>query len=137
MGTCVCGITKGHNYVGGVCKNCGGIDETQVSDAELIAALEANLKDKLIKAVYIGVTLDSSRVDTECWYVTIDSQSLITLVQYSFVYHGSSTSEYYFICSAEFSSSVSRKDIRNSQLGNVSYNCGYYKLQSIDSRNKK
>ena len=117
--------STGHDYVGGVCGNCGDVDETQITDAELIAALEENCKDDLLKAVHIGVPLRSEIVDEESWYVTTDSQSQITKVEYAFFYRETSTSNYYIVCSATFVSPVRKKDICNNEIGNVTYNSEY------------
>lgn len=120
----------GHNYVGGVCQNCDDVDETQISDAELIAALEENYKEGIVSRALYGITINMSNVSTKGWYIITDNDGKITKVEYAFVYSGTATSHYLMISSIEFDTSIDKKDIVNGDVSAIykNYNAVDYSI---------
>ncbi len=97
----------------------------EVKNSELIASLTTNCQQSLVEKCLIGITIDANNITDSQWYVNKDSEGNITSAQYTGVYNQTATSTWYVSGTATFSSPISAKDLKDGNLGNVTYSRNY------------
>lgn len=100
-------------------------EEVTITDAEIQQALNEKCADGVINKSIIGITVNKGNISNANWYISTNTENKITRAEYSFVYNRSETSAMYIIGSATFSSPISREDLKNGNIGNVTYKSEY------------
>lgn len=100
-------------------------DGKQITDAELIDSLTQNCADTSIKKALAGINIDKKNISNEKWYVTFDNDNKIIGAEYTFWYRRSNTDAMFVVCSVTFAAPISRVDLKNGKLGNVTYKTEY------------
>lgn len=99
--------------------------ETNITNAELISALEENCKIDLVKAVIptsAANNFNEANLSNTTWYLTKDTDGNITKAELTFVYKTSDTAAIFVIGEMNFSTSISANDIIDGKQGNVTFN---------------
>ncbi len=100
-------------------------DGKQIADAELIDSLTQNCADGIIKKALAGINITKSNISNEKWYISTNSENKVTSAEYTFNYQRDKISAMFVVGSANFNAPVSRVDLKNGKLGNVTYKTEY------------
>lgn len=98
---------------------------SDVTNAEIISALDNNCKVDLVKAViptYAANNFNEANLSDTTWYLTKDTDGNITKAELTFVYKTSDTAAIFVIGEMNLSSPISAKDIVDGKIGNVTFN---------------
>ena len=93
---------------------------SEVTDAEIIAALDRYCSTGIISEC-IPIEVDKNDISDDTWYVSKDSNDKITGAEYLFVYNRSASTSYITLGKVQFESAVSAKNLKDGNIGNVSY----------------
>ncbi len=111
--------------------------ETNITNAEIISALEENCIDGIVDATFIGgLKQNKEKITDGTWYLTTNTDGNITKAEYAYTYQLSSDSSYYVITEVNFSSPLTADNIKDGDINGIAnntYTSKGYKLSIQDT----
>ena len=96
----------------------------QITNAQIIAALESNFRLELLSNCFT-FDIDLDCVENGTWYVTTNADNKLTNAEYSFVYKRTDNGAYFTVGKVEFATPISCQDLKDGKIGNVNYTRTY------------
>lgn len=95
-------------------------DETKITNAEIISALEKNCMDKIINIDNPIIKRDQNKIVEKEWYFTKNSDNEVTSAEFLFKLQSSNTSAHYIVVKLQFKEALSTENINNENISNGS-----------------